>query len=310
MKIEKDRITKRGKLKSTLREMSKKRHCYLLLIPTFALLLTFNYYPAFSAIYHSFFQWNGFNLENFIGLGNFKEIWYDPVMRASTINMTKLTIAGIVISVTAPLFAAKLIFSLRNLKVGYFYRVLFVLPMMVPWIVSLLIWSFIYNPNIGLLNQILTALGLENWTRAWLGDFDISLIAIIFIGFPWISGFSLLIYLAGLQAISESVLDAAVIDGCSALSRFWRIELPLVMAQIKLIVILSIIGIIQGYVNIMILTGGGPGDATMVPGLHMYNSAFFYNRMGYGCAVGTLLFVIVLSLTYLNLRYIRSNIEY
>jgi len=310
MKIEKDRITKRGKLKSTLREMSKKRHCYLLLIPTFTLLLTFNYYPAFSAIYHSFFQWNGFNLENFIGLANFKEIWHDPVMRVSTINMIKLTIAGIVISVTAPLFAAKLIFNLRNLKAGYFYRVLFVLPMMVPWIVSLLIWSFIYNPNIGLLNQVLTALGLENWTRAWLGDFDISLIAIIFIGFPWISGFSLLIYLAGLQAISESVLDAAVIDGCSALSRFWRIELPLVMAQIKLIVILSIIGIIQGYVNIMILTGGGPGDATIVPGLHMYNSAFFYNRMGYGCAVGTLLFIIILSLTYLNLRYIKSSVEY
>lgn len=310
MKIEKDRITKRAKLKSTLREMSKKRHCYLLLIPTFALLLTFNYYPAFSAIYHSFFQWNGFNLENFIGLGNFKEIWYDPVMRVSTINMVKLTIAGIVISITAPLFAAKLVFSLRNLKAGYFYRVLFVLPMMVPWIVSLLIWGFIYNPNIGLLNQVLTTLGLENWTRAWLGDFDISLIAIIFIGFPWISGFALLIYLAGLQAISESVLDAAVIDGCSALSRFWRIELPLVVAQIKLIVILSIITIIQGYVNIMILTGGGPGHATMVPGLHMYNSAFFYNRMGYGCAVGTLLFIIVLSLTYLNLRYIKSNIEY
>lgn len=310
MRIEKDRITKRAKLKSTLREISKKKYCYLLLIPTFTFLLVFSYYPAFSAIYHSFFQWDGFSAKNFIGLSNFERIWYDPIIRIAMINMLKLTIAGIVTGITAPLLAAKLIFNLRNSKAGYFYRVLFVLPMMLPWMVSLLIWRFIYNPNIGLLNQILIGLRLENWTRAWLGDFDITLTAIIFVGFPWISGFSLLILLAGFQAIPESVLDAAVIDGCSGLSRFWRIELPLLIAQIKLIVILSTIGLIQGYANIMILTGGGPGYATMVPGLYMYNVAFYASRMGYGCAVGTLLFVIVLSLTYLNLRYIKPSTEY
>jgi len=296
--------------KALTKEIAKKKFCYLILIPSFALLMTFNYYPAFSALYHSAFNWNGFNLNEFVGIGNFKEMWNDPIIRVSVLNLIKLTTAALIIALTFPLIAAELIFHLRNLKFAYFYRILFVVPMVVPGMVNLLIWKFIYDPNLGLINQILGGLGLEDLQRAWLGDFDISLFAIIFVGFPWVSGFSLLIYLAGLQNIPPTIFDAAAIDGASGLTRIFRIDLPMITAQIKLLLILALIGVLQGFVNIMILTGGGPGNVTMVPALHMYNSGFLYGRMGYACAIGTALFVVILTLTYINLKYIRSSSEY
>ena len=108
--------------------------------------------------------------------------------------------------------------------------------MVVPGVVVLMIWKFIYSPNIGVLNQFLTAVGLENLTRPWLGDFNLTLYAIIFIGFPWIAGIATLIYLAGFQAIPTELMDAAAIDGAGVWARFWKIELPLVASQIKLLV--------------------------------------------------------------------------
>ena len=288
-------------------EITKKMQCYLLLLPTFLFLLTFNYYPAISAIYHSLFDWDGANFIRYVGLGNFINMFQDPTIPLSFLNTLKLTI---IINLTFPLLAAALIFHLKDMRYAYFYRVLFVIPMVVPGMVVFMIWRFIYNPTSGLLNQLLTSLGLSQLTRPWLGDFDLALYAVIFVGFPWVAGTSTLIYLAGLQAIPIEILDAVSIDGASTWTRFWKIELPLIAAQIKLIVILTLIGAIQGFVNIMVMTNGGPGETTMVPGLYLYRNAMYYNKMGYACAIGTFIFLIILILTYINFKYLRSSIEY
>ncbi|MGQ9631198.1 MAG: carbohydrate ABC transporter permease [bacterium] len=297
--------------KSLVRRIIRRRHCYLLLIPTIAMLIIFKYYPAYSAIYHSFFNWDGYTPGKFIGLANFREMFLkDPIMRIAAINIVKLTGLRVLIALTVPLLAAEMIFHLKNLRAAYIYRIVFVVPMVVPAMVVLLIWKFVYDPYLGVLNQFLKTVGLRALTRPWLGDYNLALYSILFVGFPWVSGFALLIYLAGLQNIPESILDSARIDGASAFTRFWRIDLPLIVAQIKLILILTIINGLQGYVGIMILTNGGPGDATMVPGLHLYNNGFNYNRMGYACAIGTALFVLIFTLTYINSRYIKSSVEY
>lgn len=305
----------RSRLESLFREMAKKKICYLFLIPSFAFLITFVYYPALSAFFHSFFRWNGFNIKVFIGFRNFITIWHDPTMHISALNIIKLTIASVIIIVSSPLLAAELIFHLRNLRAAYFYRVLFVIPMVVPWMVTFLFWKFIYNPEVGLLNQLLSVLGLGDLTQVWLGDYKLALYCIIFAGFPWVSGFAfsgfaLLVYLAGLLNIPPAVLDAGKIDGATGFIRIWRIELPLITSQIKLMIIWTLIIVIQDFIKVMILTGGGPGDSTMVPGLHMYNNAFTYSKMGYGCAIGTVLFFIILTLTIINIKYIKSSVEY
>ncbi len=300
----------RPEARPLLQQLLRYKECYLLLIPTFALVLTFNYYPALSALYHSFFEWNGADFIRFNGLGNFALLLRDPVFGLSLVNVVKLTLVALAINLTFPLFAGALIFHLRDLHFAYFYRVLFVVPMVVPGMVVLMIWRFIYNPNIGLLNQLLKAVGLGALARPWLGDFNLALYAIMFIGFPWVAGIATLIYLAGFQAIPQELLDAAAIDGASTLKRFWHVELPMVLSQIKLIVILTIIGSLQGFATIMVMTNGGPGTTTMVPGLYLYRNAMYYNKMGYACAIGTTLFMITMALTYLNTRYLKSTIEF
>jgi raffinose/stachyose/melibiose transport system permease protein len=106
------------------------------------------------------------------------------------------------------------------------------------------------------------------------------------------------------------LLDAAAIDGAGVWGRFWKVELPLVASQIKLLVILTVIGSFQGFATILIMTNGGPGTTTMVPGLYLYRNAMHYNKMGYACAIGTVIFVITLLLTYINTRYLKSSVEF
>jgi len=297
-------------MKGLLREIFKKRNYYLLLLPTFILLFIFEYYPAFSAVYHSFFDWDGFTLPRYVGIENFIQLFLkDPVMSISAKNITILTIFRVLIAITIPLAAAELVFNIFNVRLAYIYRALFVIPMVVPSMVNLLVWKFVYNPQYGLLNQFLKIVGLSSLCRAWLGDFSTALYAILFLGFPWISSLWFLIFLAGLQNISSDIFDAAKIDGVTGFNRIRFIDVPLIVGQIKLILILSIINALQGYVGIMVLTNGGPGNSTMVPGLYLYNNAFYFNKMGYACSIGVILFSILLLLTYINLKYIKTTEE-
>lgn len=293
-----------------LRRVLRSKEAYLILVPTFALVLTFNYYPALSALFHSVFEWNGANIQRYIGLGNFAAMFKDPTLMGSLANLVKLALFGLVVNLTFPLLAGAMIYHLLDTRVAYFYRVLYVIPLVVPGMVVLGIWRSIYAPNIGLINQLLKAAGLKYLARPWLGDFKLALWSVMFIGFPWFAGMSTLIYLAGFQAIPHELMDASAIDGAGTWKRFWHVEIPLVMSQIKLIVILSLIGGMQNFATIMVMTNGGPGVVTMVPGLWLYRNAMYYNKMGYACAIGTALFIITLTLTYLNTRYLKSSVEY
>jgi raffinose/stachyose/melibiose transport system permease protein len=182
--------------------------------------------------------------------------------------------------------------------------------MVVPGIVLILVWMFIYDPQMGMLNTLLRMAGLDSWTQLWLGDLRLALWCIGFFGFPWVSGLNLLIYLAGLDSIPHELFDAAAIDGASRVRRFFHVDIPMIMGQIKLIFILTIITQMQNFQDVLIFTNGGPGQATMVPGLVLYHSAFFYNKMGYASAIGVTLFVVIFLITAINLRFIRSDIEY
>lgn len=297
-----------GRPGRTLRRAWSKRAAYAMLAPCFILLFSFSYYPIVAALGYSFADWSGAGQARWIGLGNFIELVHDPVIRESLANMAIMTLCGILIGVTAPLFAAELIFHLRSPRWQYWYRVLFVVPMVVPGVVTLLVWGLLYDYNLGLFNRALTALGLP--AVAWLSDPHLALYSLIFIGFPFVGGLGLLIYYAGLQNIPPSVLESAAIDGATGWTRFWHFDLPLVTGQIKLMVVLSVIGSIQGFQTQLILSGGGPGYSTMVPGLHMYQNAMQFDRMGYACAIGTALFALILALTYLNMKYLRSSTEY
>ena len=174
--------------------------------------------------------------------------------------------------------------------------------------VSLLLWKFIFHPVGGPANLLLKGLGLPPQT--WLADPDLVLPSYLFIGFPWAGGVWMLIYLAGLMNISPEVLDASTIDGATRLQRILRIDLPLIVGQIKLSAVLTCIGTLQNFAGILILTGGGPSFATYVPGLYLYIKGFADRRMGYASAVGVIIFSVMFMLTYFNMKYIRTSAEY
>lgn len=295
------KVTSHGKI------IARNLPLYALIAPTILLLGVFCLLPFLWAFWTSFFDYEVGGETRFVGLANYGEYLTDPTFLPSFGNMALLTLFHIGVVLVGPLFVARMIFALSSERARYLYRLLFLIPIVVPGIAGTLIWrGMIYNDH-GFVNEILRALGLGDLARGWLSDPQMALWAVAMIGFPFAGGVNMLIYYSGLAGISESVQDAAQLDGAAGLRKFFRIEFPLLMSQVKLLVILTIMGGVQSFEGMLALTKGGPGFKTMLPGLWMYLNAFSFQRMGYACAIGVILFLIILALTALNLRYFRST---
>ncbi len=296
---------------------------YLFVVPALLLIATFSYFPAASAVYHSFFDWQGGDNKQFVGLDNFRRVLDDAVLWDSFKTVSVLIVFNL-FKMIPSIAMAVLIHRLISDRAQYLYRVLLVVPMIVPGLVTLFIWKFFFDPNLGVLNNILDFTGLksllvhldgffgwnvffENAPVGWLSQPELILPSLFIWGFPWIGAVGVLIYLAGLQSIGQEVYEAAELDGIGPFKKFLYIELPLILTQVRLSLVLLIIGTLQGYGLQLLLLGeaGGPGGRGMVPGLWMYNRAFIAGEFGYACAVGMILFVFILCLTYVNNKYVR-----
>ena len=293
-----------------LQAMWGARLSYMLILPTLALLLTFNYYPAFSGLYHAFTEWSPGVRTEWVGLSNFRFLLEDRFFLSGFRNAGILVVVSVLKTMTVPLLVAEFIFNLRNRFSQYWFRTLFVVPIVLPAVVEILLWNNIYDPAIGLLNESLKLVGLGEWTRVWYGDASVSLGAIIFIGVPWVNAFALLIFYGGLISISNEIIDASLVDGASKWRRFWNIDLPLLMGQIKLLLILNFINAVQTFELVFLTTGGGPGAATYTPALELYYMAMRMDRMGVASAIGMVLFLIILAGTILSMRFVSSSTEY
>jgi len=293
--------------KAPLRRLRREWKYYLFILPGLLMLLTFFYYPALSALYYAFLDWDGGAAKIFIGLENFRDAFQDPLLRDGFKNLAVLTLLGLLFTVSAPLIVAELIFHLRSARLRRVYQVIFLIAGLVPVVVTILIWQFIYDPYFGPLNALLEKLGLGKMALLWLADPHLAIYCLVFIGFPWVSGTSVLIFLAGLNTIPTSILDYGRLDGIGALRRFWHIDIFFIFGQLRLMVITGFIVLMQAFGLQLILTGGGPGTATMVPGYHMYLNAFRYDRLGYASAVGLVIALLILVFTVLNLKYLRAK---
>jgi len=299
---------------------------YLFIVPSLAMIVVFSYYPALSAMFHSFFDWTGGDNKQFIGAANFRRLLSDGVLWQSFVTIGILVVANI-FKMVPSIALAVLVHRVKSDKWQYWYRVFLVIPMIVPGLVTLFIWKFFFDPTSGLLNAVLDVTGFKSVLIAfdrdllgwgvfqegvpipWLGDPRLIIPSLILWGFPWIGAVGVLIYLAGLQSIGTEVYEAADIDGANALQKFWYVEFPLIMTQVRINLILLVIGTLQGFGLQLLLLGnsGGPGGAGMVPGLWMFNKAFLVGEFGYACAIGILLFVFILGLTFINNKYVRVD---
>ncbi len=296
-------------VRATLRAMRRSWQAYALLSPIFALLIVFVYYPPVLGLIRAFYEWAPLRPARFVGFENFINYFTYPESGREIANVLKLTYMGFVTGVIAPFIMAELIFSIREAVSKEVYRFAIVIPMLVPGVVYTLLWQHIFDPNLGPINGFLRSVGLNHLARNWLGDPATALYAIIAVGFPWVSGIGTLVFLGGLAQISESVFDACLIDGCTGLRRIWQIDIPLVLGQVRFLTILSVIGSLTTFERVMILTRGGPGYATSVPGLRMYERAFVTGEFGYASAIGLLLFVFALFLLFVINRLLRPHTE-
>ena len=293
------------------RAIYRHKAAYLMLLPSIVLILIFNYYNVFQAFYYAFTDWSQATRTmrevQFVGFDNFRRIFTEGYFLLGVKNLLIMMAASFIKLLTVPLLLAELVFAMRT-RTGessrrrYWFRLLLVLPMVVPGVVSTLMWKNIYDPNIGALNALLKAVGLESWQRVWLGDEATALWAIIFMGFPWVNSFAFLVFYGGLINIPEDLFEAAKVDGSNPAWNFFHIHLPLISPQLKMLIITTFISSVQDYGGVMLLTAGGPGTATYVPGLELYYAATRFGQYGYACAMGVLMFIVILAGSLLNLK--------
>ncbi len=292
-----------------LKRLNESKTGFLFVLPLVILISVFSYYPAFSGIYHSFFKWEIDGASEFVGISNFIRLFQDPIFINSIPAMIKLMLPKLIISIVVPFIMAEMIFFVKSSKRQYWYRVLCLLPMVAPGVVGILIWKYIYDPSGGLAVTLarLTGFVQANQNIDWLGNPDLTIGSIIFMGFPWIGGTAVLIYMSGLMNIGSEIREASLLDGASTMKRIFTIDIPLIMGQIRFFVILGIIAALQDYSVQIVLTDGGPGYTTYVPGYYMFKQAFTFGNMGYASSIGTLLFVVIFIFTLTSMKLLKSK---
>jgi ABC-type sugar transport system permease subunit len=281
---------------------------YCFVSPAIAGLLLFVAYPMVTSLYHSFTRWNGLTPATWVGLENYKFLFTrDPTFWPSL----KVTVLWVVISVPATLLAglALAVVVNRSIKGVKVFRTIFYLPVVLPAVAVLTLWKYIYDPTYGLANQLLAFLHLP--TSLWLGDAHVALPAILIVG-VWSVGGTMMIFLAGLQAVPEEIQEAAKVDGAGAFRRFTRITLPMIGPIMMLQLMLALNGAFQTFNQVAILTKGGPGHSTNLLMYKIYNDGFadFITspQLGYATAEVWVLFVIVMLVTVVMLRLTRSRV--
>ena len=267
------------------------------LIPAVVLYGWFLLYPMLDAVRLSFFSWSGFRTEQpaWVGFDNYVRLFtQDAVFWTSLRN----SVIWVVLSLLVPTVIALLLaLGLNRKKIGRnLMRAIFYIPAEFASITVAAMWRWIYNPTLGFVNQLLTAVGLGEWTQSWLGDPQFAL-GSIFVANIWQAvGFSMVLFLAGLQTVPVELIEASKLDGANAWQRFRAVTLPALRPTTVVVVILTIINSLKVFDLVVGMTGGGPAQSTQVLALWSYTQSFTNHQFGMGGAVATVLLIVTLAL--------------
>ncbi len=285
----------------------KKCVPYLFIASTFFMMFVFLYLSVGVAFFTALTDKVARKPEyGFIGLQNFKELLSDKIFWQSFRNQALISVFAVINSIFFPLLAALMLYYMKRRKASRLIKTAFVLPMLVPSIVTILIWKFLYNPNFGF-NSILSLLHLDVLRQNWLNQTETALWAIILLGFPFVSGMYFLLFHTGINSIDSSLYDAALVDGSTGWNTVRYVQLPGVWPYVKVVATLSLIGSLSGFGQVSALTGGGPGYDTMIPALYMYKVAFGDGKQGYSSAMGVVLFFVIVTLTVLTNKLLSAK---
>lgn len=264
----------------------------LYVLPSFVLLLIFGLIPIFMSVYYSFTDYNVMKAPSFTGIANYTKMFQDAYFIASLKN----TLIYVVITVPfqtilSLVFAAFLARKMASMKAGGFLRSVMFIPVIASAVTAGTIWRIIYNADNGLLNSFLSVFHIP--AVNWLGDTKTALISICIVAIWKNVGYFLVIYYAGIMGIPKDIYEASAVDGATSWQQFFKITLPMLKPITYLTVTLGIIWSFQVFDLSYLMTGGGPGKATVTLVMSIYNAAFKQHRMGYACAQAVFLLIVV-----------------
>jgi ABC-type sugar transport system permease subunit len=296
--------TKKGIFR-TLRKPSVYM-AYVFLAPAFLGLFVFNLLPFFASMYFSFTEYNVLSPPQWLGLDNYQRLLQSQVFWIALRNVIYYTVGTLVPKLVIGLAFA---LALNRALVGIsFFRAAVYTPVVTSMVVVSIAWLWIYNPNQGLANQVLSWFGQPR--QLWLLDANLALPSLMVLGVWKNIGTYMVVYLAALQGIPEPYYEAAKIDGANAWQRFWNITLPLLAPATFFLFLTTAIASFQVFEQMYIMTEGGPGFATTSVAFEIYVEGFQRFHMGYASAMAFVLFVIVLILTLISLRFGNRELEY
>jgi raffinose/stachyose/melibiose transport system permease protein len=268
-----------------------------LMIFSFAVLV-----PLLATAGFSFVEWSGYGPWTFVGIDNYRELLTDALFAKSFLNVLFYIAATLVLEVFVGLCLAGLISVQRGGSL--WFRVALFAPVMLPMVVVAVLWSFVYNPDFGLINAAFQNLGLDSWTRIWLGDPDTALWAISVVSGWVFSGFFMIIFYSALQQVPGELSESARLDGANEWRIFWSIKVPSIRNALEVGVLLCVTGGFQGFDLFFVLTNGGPYNSTEIPTTLLVRTVFRNADVGYGSAMAMVLtaVIIVVGLVFVRLR--------
>lgn len=282
---------------------------YLFVLPVLMLLAVFVYGPALENIRYSLYSWSSLSPDwRFIGLQNYRDLFADPIFWSALGNNVIYAVVSVVIQVFVALaLAAVLQAKLFRPLMRSFFRVALFLPSILPITVVAVMWQLLYQPAVGLIDQILYATGLEALSRVWLGEEQTALYAVIAVSqWQW-TGYMMALFMVAIEAIPRDLYEAMELEGASKLRQFRYLTVPGVRESTLILTIITIFGAFKVFDIVWVMTAGGPNNASEVLGTHMYRSAFRNDVAGYASGIATVIFAITLAIGTLQIKLQREQ---
>ncbi|TBY51380.1 carbohydrate ABC transporter permease [Rhizobium leguminosarum] len=281
----------------------------ILLVPALAIYAVFALYPMLNVVILSFQKWNGLDANRqFVGMANYSAIFTrDPVFWVAFRNTVIWTLMSLIFP---PLVGLLLALSLNQKIFGRNgLRAIFYLPVIIAPIAVATMWKWMYDPFFGLFAQLLTSWGMQGWIKDWLGNKDIALYS-VFVAYLWQTvGFSMVLFLAGLQNVSQTLVEAARIDGAGRWAVFKHVTLPALRPTITIVLVLSVISSLKAFDIVYGLTGGGPAQSTQMLALWAFTQAMQIFDFGRGAAISVVLLLITMAVVIPYLRWTQKHEE-
>ncbi len=282
------------------RRIRKNWAAYMFISPFFILYSVFGLFGLLFSLYLSFHHWDGLTAMRFRGLGNYTELFQDKIFWESIRNTLILLLFDFPLKVGTPLLLAVALNS-KLVRGRGLFRTAFYVPEVTSAVVVAVIFRYLFDRDTGMVNYILSTFGLEN--IAWLQDPFWAKVSFVLLSGWWSQGYHMVLFLAALQTIPKDLLEAAMVDGANQVQSFFRITLPLLLPIIVFSAIITTTAGLQRFAEPFLLTSGGPGYSTYTMLYYLYQKTFVSYRLGYGAAMGYVLFVMIFVFSLLQFRY-------